>query len=65
MHEVWGRIWVHAPLFDDVRPGEVIHIGDSVTSDVESALKLGITPIYLSRRGKTELDGVRVITSLD
>ena len=25
----------------------------------------GITPIYLSRRGKTELDGVRVITSLD
>lgn len=126
MHEVWSRIWVHAPLFDDVRPffercslpvyvlsnddlcyleesmrlkdlhpagiissemanackpnpaifakametanvrpGEVIHIGDSVTSDVEPALKLGITPIYLSRRGKTELDGVRVITSLD
>lgn len=126
MHEVWSKIWVHAPLYEDVKPfferaklpiyvltnddlcyveesmrlkglkpagiisaetakackpdpaifkkalevagvsaDEVIHIGDSVTSDVEPAVKLGITPIYLSRGKKTELQGVRVIGSLD
>ncbi len=126
MHEVWSKIWVHAPLYEDVKPfferaklpiyvltnddlcyveesmrlkglkpagiisaetakackpdpaifkkalevagvseSEVIHIGDSVTSDVEPAVKLGITPIYLSRGKKAELQGVRVIGSLD
>ena len=126
MHEIWSKIWVHAPLFDDVKPffertelpiyvlsnddlcyleesmklkdlhpagiisaelarackpdraifekaleiagvraDEVVHIGDSVTSDVEPALKMGITPIYISRKGDTALDGVRVIRSLD
>lgn len=126
MHEVWSKIWVHAPLYEDVKPfferaklpiyvltnddlcyveesmrlkelkpagiisaetakackpdpaifkkalevagvseDEVIHIGDSVTSDVEPAVKLGITPIYLSRGKKAELQGVRVIGSLD
>ncbi|MCR5721038.1 MAG: HAD family hydrolase [Lachnospiraceae bacterium] len=126
MHEVWSKIWVHAPLYEDVKhffehaklpiyvltnddlcyveesmrlkglkpagiisaetakackpdpaifkkalevagvsEDEVIHIGDSVTSDVEPAVKLGITPIYLSRGKKTELQGVRVIGSLD
>lgn len=126
MHEVWSKIWVHAPLYEDVKPfferaklpiyvltnddlcyveesmrlkglkptgiisaetakackpdpaifkkalevagvsaDEVIHIGDSVTSDVEPAVKLGITPIYLSRGKKAELQGVRVIVSLD
>ena len=126
MHEVWSKIWVHAPLYEDVKPfferaklpiyvltnddlcyveesmrikglkpagiisaetakackpdpaifkkaleiagvseSEVIHIGDSLTSDVEPAVKLGITPIYLSRGKKAELQGVRVISSLD
>ena len=126
MHEVWSKIWVHAPLYEDVKPfferaklpiyvltnddlcyveesmrikglkpagiisaetakackpdpaifkkalesagvseSEVIHIGDSITSDVEPAVKLGITPIYLSRGKKAELQGVRVISSLD
>ena len=126
MHEVWSKIWVHAPLYEDVKPfferaklpiyvltnddlcyveesmrlkglkpagiisaetakackpdpaifkkalevagvseSEVIHIGDSLTSDVEPAVKLGITPIYLSRGKKAELQGVRVIGSLD
>ena len=126
MHEIWSKIWVHAPLFDDVktfferckvpiyvlsnddscyleesfrlkglRPAgiisaetaqackphldifrkalevagvsadEVVHIGDSITSDVEPAKQLGITPIYLSRGRDVQLDGVRVIRSLD
>ena len=125
MHSVWQKIWVHAPLFDDVKPffersklpiymlsnddlcyleesmrekglrpagiisaelarackpdraifekamkvadvtpEEVIHIGDSITSDIEPAIKLGITPVYISRREHVELEGVRVISSL-
>ena len=126
MHEIWSRIWVHAPLFEDVKPffertklpiyvlsnddmcyleesmklkdlkpagiissemarackpnraifekaletagvsaDEVVHIGDSITSDVEPAKKMGITPIYLSRKEGTLIDGVRVIRSLE
>lgn len=126
MHNIWSKIWVKAPLFDDVKPffertklpiyvlsnddlcyieesmkikglnpadiisadmarackpsnlifekalkiagvstDEVVHIGDSIVSDVEPATKMGITPIYLSRKGDTELEGVRVIKSLD
>lgn len=125
MHDIWRNVWIHAPLFDDVKPfvnrigcpvyvvtnddlcyveqsleekelkvagivaaemvrackphreifekalemagaspEEVIHIGDSVTSDVKPALALGITPVYLSRKKDVELDGVRVIRSL-
>lgn len=126
MHELWSKIWVHAPLFDDVKPffertklpvyvlsnddlcyleesmklkglkpagiisaemagackpnraifekaletagcsaDEVIHIGDSVTSDVEPAINIGITPVYLSRNENKIIDGVKVIRSLD
>ena len=126
MHETWRKIWVYAPLFDDVKPffervkepiyiisnddmryleesmrikelhpagiisaetvrackphrsifekaltvagvypDEAVHIGDSVTSDVEPAKALGITPIYLARKGDVVLDGVTVIRSLE
>ncbi|MCR5735784.1 MAG: HAD family hydrolase [Lachnospiraceae bacterium] len=126
MHEVWRKIWVHAPLFDDVKPffersklpiyvlsnddlcyleesmslkglhpagiissemarackpnraifekaleiacvspDEAVFIGDSVTSDIDPALELGITPIYISREKEADLGGVRVIRSLD
>ncbi len=126
MHSVWSKIWVHAPLFDDVkpffercslpiyvlsnddlcyleesmrlkdlhpagiissemarackpdraifekaletagvRPEEAMLIGDSVTSDIQPALKLGITPGYISRKDDVTLEGVRGIRSLD
>ena len=125
MHDTWRKIWVHAPLYEDVKPffertqvpiyvvtnddliylqesmkekglcpagivaaelvnackphreifekalemagakpEEVIHIGDSVTSDVEAARAVGITPIYISRTAPAQLEGVRVIRSL-
>ena len=48
-----------------VKPEEAVHIGDSVTSDVEPAKSLGITPVYISRKEPVELSGVRVIRSLD
>ena len=48
-----------------VSADEVIFIGDSVTSDVEPALKLGITPIYISRAKETDIEGIKVIRTLD
>ena len=48
-----------------VKPDEVVHIGDSITSDIEPALRLGITPIYISRKVPASLDGVRVIRTLN
>ena len=126
MLEVWRKVWVCAPLFDDVKPffnkcnlpiyvlsnddtcfleesmrikdlspagiisaemarackpnkaifekalevsgvepGEVVHVGDSITSDVEPARAMGITPVYISRKAAAEVPGVRVIRSLD
>ncbi len=126
MHDIWRKIWVHAPLFDDVkpfferseipiyvlsnddlcyleesmrlkelhpagiiaaemarackpdraifekaleiagvRPEEAMMIGDSVISDVEPALDIGMTPVYISRKESLNLDGVKVIRSLD
>lgn len=48
-----------------VMPEEVVHIGDSITSDIEPALLLGITPIYISRKEPAFLEGVRVIRTLN
>ncbi|MCR4672631.1 MAG: HAD family hydrolase [Lachnospiraceae bacterium] len=46
-------------------PEDVVHIGDSLVSDVEPARAIGITPIYLSRKEDDLVPGVRVIRSLD
>ena len=42
---------------------EVIHIGYSVTSDVNGALNAGITPILLDRRGEKKSEEYRVCSS--
>lgn len=46
-------------------PEEVIHIGDSVTSDVKGALGVGITPYLLDRRGKEKSGEYQICSSLD
>ena len=45
-------------------PDEVIHIGDSISSDVKGASALGIHTLWLNRFGKEVLDGVKSISSL-
>ncbi len=61
----------HKAIFEEalrvagVKPDEAVHIGDSVTSDVEGARALGITPVYLLRNGTVDVPGVTVIRSLD
>lgn len=45
-------------------PDEVVHIGDSVVSDIKGAQNIGICPILLDRKGKTISDEFLTITSL-
>ena len=47
-----------------LRPDEVIHIGDSVTSDVKGASAAGIRPIWLNRSGRNIPEGVDCISDL-
>lgn len=43
---------------------EVIHIGDSISSDVKGTFELGIRTLWLNRFDKVVPDGVEVITNL-
>lgn len=43
---------------------EVLHIGDSLSSDVKGALSAGITPIYLNRMGKKTEEMVKSVQLL-
>ena len=45
-------------------PEEVIHIGDSISSDVKGASALGINTLWLNRFGKKIPDGVKSISTL-
>ncbi len=45
-------------------PEEVIHIGDSLSSDVKGASALGIHTLWLNRFGKDVPDGVKSISTL-
>lgn len=125
MHELWRNSWIHAPLYDDVKPffekcplpiyvvtnddlcyieeslaekglspagiaaaemayackphreifeaalemagvspDEAVHIGDSISSDVEAAKAVSITPVLIDRKGKCTRSDVLVIRSL-
>ena len=47
-----------------LKPEEVIHIGDSVSSDVKGASALGIKALWLNRFGKPVPEGIDCITTL-
>lgn len=47
-----------------LRPEEVIHIGDSISSDVKGASEVGINAVWLNRFGKEAPDNVISIGSL-
>ena len=46
------------------KASEVIHIGDSLNSDVYGASNVGIRAILLNRFGKIIPDGIESITSM-
>ena len=47
-----------------LKENEVIHIGDSVSSDVKGAAGVGIKALWLNRFGKNVPEGVESISSL-
>lgn len=60
----------HRELFEkalqisECKPEEVLHIGDSVSSDINGALSAGITPVLINREGKEHNNSVQTITAL-
>lgn len=44
---------------------QAVLVGDSITSDLEAAKAVGILPILIDRSGKTNVNDVKVIRSLD
>ena len=60
----------HKELFEKAleisgcRAEEVVHIGDSYSSDVQGAIAAGITPILLRRNGDHPYEGITTVRSL-
>lgn len=60
----------HKELFEKAlqvsgcQAGEVLHIGDSISSDVKGALNVGIMPILIDREDKKQYDSVKTIKEL-
>lgn len=46
------------------KAGDVLHIGDSMSSDVKEALSVGITPVLINRDGKEQYVSVKTIKEL-
>ncbi len=45
-------------------PNEVLHIGDSMSSDVKGATNVGINAIWINRSGKEVPEGVQAVSNL-
>lgn len=58
------RIFQEALKISGCAPEEVVHIGDSLESDVKGAMSAGITPWLVDRDGRKEIEGVRRFGSL-
>lgn len=48
-----------------VDPDEAVHVGDSLTEDVEGARKAGLTGVYLDREGISIPPSVHTVTTLE
>lgn len=48
----------------DLQPDEVVHIGDSLSSDIKGASALGIKTVWINRGGKVVPEGVVAVKNL-
>jgi putative hydrolase of the HAD superfamily len=60
-----GRIFQEALEKHAADPGDALHVGDSLTDDVEGARQAGLTAVLLARGGEPTVHGVPTITRLD
>ncbi|MCM1049315.1 MAG: HAD family hydrolase [Clostridiales bacterium] len=47
----------------NLKPQEIVHVGDSLNSDIKGASNLGINAIWINRNNKEIPDGVIAVTS--
>lgn len=47
----------------NLNPQEIVHIGDSLNSDIKGAANLGINTIWMNRNNKEIPDGVVAVVS--
>ena len=59
-----GELFEYALRKTGLFPDEVVHIGDSLSSDVKGAEGVGIRPIWINRESKIVPDGVVAINNL-
>lgn len=48
----------------NLQPDEVVHIGDSLSSDIKGASALGINTVWINRGGKVVPEGVVAVKNL-
>lgn len=48
----------------NLQPDEVVHIGDSLSSDIKGANALGINTVWINRGGKVVPEGVVAVKNL-
>ena len=58
-------IFAHALSLAGAEPERSWHAGDSLEADVEGALAVGLTPVYVARHGEPAPPGVAVVAALD
>lgn len=58
------ELFEHALRMSGKERGDVIHIGDSLSSDIKGAAAAGIDAVWINREGKTAPDGVYAVGSL-
>lgn len=58
------EIFEKALEISECKPSEVIHIGDSYSSDALGAMSAGIRPVLIDRNGGKEYDNITVVRSL-
>lgn len=65
-HEKPSRvIFDHAVACSGVSPNEILHVGDSLTSDYEGATSAGLRAVLLDRDGRHAHRPIRRISTLD
>ena len=47
-----------------LKPEQVVHIGDSLSSDVKGAMTVGIDTIWINRGGRQVPKGVKAVGNL-
>lgn len=58
------ELFEYALKATDLRPEQVVHIGDSLSSDIKGAAAVGIDTIWLNRRNREVPDGVCSVGNL-